>query len=491
MTSPIVAELTEDMEAICEKWEASPKDRNQIYYREFAPKFVPLFADLPLNGLRGERPQFKALISVLGFSWQPVALMAAWCRPERVLVLGTPDSLALDVDGDSVREAIPAASGLPAAMFSYRRLGAAEDLDIYRTVRDFIRDYDLKPHEIAIDPTGGKKSMSIAAGLAGFLTGAWIVYVDYKEYIAEGRIPRAGSEYPRLLENPLEVFGDLEFANIKDAFARGGYDEAVGLAGILAKRLYEHREAEALGLMARGYGAWHRFDFKTAKSALSQLDDYLARFQRFGGWSWSGRVSRGLLDHLSILDSITSAMDRLENGPGLDDFSQGLPLVFNHLAAAIRTLRHGQTGAAVLLTYAALERYVDLALVFYFGLDDESPDYGRIEPDMDAFHAAGRALYGKSYKERSLAGPIGLSLGIQLLAALKSEMMPLDLAGDVTALIHHRNKCEYEHGLRPAVLKPKDVERHISTVKGILKKALAHVGVDVDQSLARYLFPKP
>ena len=50
--------------------------------------FAPLFAGLPLHGAPAgfERP--RALVSVLGFSWQPVALMAAWARPERMLAIG-------------------------------------------------------------------------------------------------------------------------------------------------------------------------------------------------------------------------------------------------------------------------------------------------------------------------------------------------------------------------------------------------------------------
>jgi hypothetical protein len=56
--------------------------------------------------------------------------------------------------------------------------------------------------------------MSASAALAGFLAGAPLVYVDYHEYHGLNRIPVAGTEYSRLMKNPLEVLGELELRDV-------------------------------------------------------------------------------------------------------------------------------------------------------------------------------------------------------------------------------------------------------------------------------------
>ncbi len=77
-----------------------------MYADEFGPRFAPLFAQLPLDGWSGPPFSCKALISILGFSWQPVALMAAWLKPAAVLLLGTEDSCDVKVKGKPVKQVI-------------------------------------------------------------------------------------------------------------------------------------------------------------------------------------------------------------------------------------------------------------------------------------------------------------------------------------------------------------------------------------------------
>uniref|UniRef100_A0A7C5AN55 Uncharacterized protein n=1 Tax=Desulfobacca acetoxidans TaxID=60893 RepID=A0A7C5AN55_9BACT len=95
--------------------------------------------------------------------------------------------------------------------------------------------------------------MSASAALAGYLTGAWLVYVDYQEYCPQRRIPLPGSEYPRLLHNPLEVFGDSEWQKIRAALNRGGFEEASHLAGQLADRLYDYSPGRGLEPSGPGF----------------------------------------------------------------------------------------------------------------------------------------------------------------------------------------------------------------------------------------------
>lgn len=490
VAKPVTASLTKELRVIQQRWlTAGREERDIIYANEFAPRFVPLFRQLPLDGWTGERPRFKAVISVLGLSWQPVALMTAWAEPEHVLILGTSESVNAKIGTVSVLEIIAGIAGIPKNRITIQEIKDPVELAIYRGVRDFAERYELKPHEMAIDPTGGKKSMSASAALAGFLLGARIVYVDSSKYHPQDRIPIAGTEYPRVLHNPLDVFGDLEFDRIKQAYRNGNYNQALHMAESLSERLYEPREAEALTLLNRGYGAWDRFDFEKAVQTLRKLKENLNRFLPLGGWKWGSSVVSHLEKQLPIIEDLASITTRVCNGEKPKNMEEGLPLVLNHLAAAKRALSRREIGTSILLVYATLERYVDLCLWVYHGLDDEKPDYSGLDLDLEAFHRIGRILH-KGYQKREPGGPVTLSLGVQLMATTKPELLPQKFLGPIRGIMNDRNKCEYEHGLCPKTFSQEIVEKHLQTVKGIINTFLKGRGKDIEKELEKYAFPQ-
>jgi CRISPR/Cas system-associated protein Csm6 len=213
--------------------------------------------------------------------------MAAWCAPVRLLLLGTPESLENAVAGEPVVDLIARLGGIAREQLEVRRIREPEELHIYREVSLFATYHGLGPRELAIDPTGGKKSMSASAALSGYLTGAWLVYVDYAAYRQEQRIPVPGTEYPRLLHNPLEVFGEHEFGKVRAALNRGGFEEAAHLARQLADRLYESRQAEVWELLAQALGDWERFNFPAAAAGMQRAVERLRQFGILAPWPWA------------------------------------------------------------------------------------------------------------------------------------------------------------------------------------------------------------
>ena len=325
--------------------------------------------------------------------------------------------------------------------------------------------------------------MSASAALAGFLIGAFIVYVDYAKYDPDTRSPLPGTEYPRLLRNPLEEFGEIEFLRFWDHFKEGHYGIAAYIAHSLAERLYEPREAESLALLAEGYDAWQRFRFDRAYDKLKELQSYLSRFARMGRWPWAAQLQVKLSGHLEVLEKLVS-LTNANRKPSF--FEEGMPLVLNHLAATERALARGESGLAVLLTYASLERYIDLRLWTEYGLDDERPDYSllALALDEERFHEVGFQLHGKDYERRDLKGPITLALGIQLLHALNPTEIPKNAFGPLRGLMHDRNKSEFEHGLSPKVIKPENVRKYYETVKLIIKQKFP----TLEEELEKYRF---
>jgi len=430
--------------------------------------------------MQDQRPRF--LVSVLGLSWQPVALMAAWCRPVRMLVLGTDESLSMKVAGEGVLSLVARVAGIDRDIVEVRRVGDPGEGDIYRAVRDFLGS-GISPREVFIDPTGGKKSMSASAALAGFVAGAPLVYVDYGKYHGPNRIPVPGTEYPRLLTNPLEVLGDLELRDIFAAFNRSDFGEAELLAQKLAARLYEPREAEALAELAGGYAAWDRFEFGPARDKLAKADSVITGFAGRGKWGWTESVRDVLTGNLRALESLAN----LTKTPA--SIEEGLPLVTWYLAAAQRMADAGKTSLAVLLLYAAMERYLGLCLRIEHSLDDEHPEYSQVKDKIDwkRFDEAGTKLFGKRYHRRELEGPLMFANSAQLLAALAPDRLDLKDLGPLQGLSTSRNKCEYEHGFLPEWPAREGVQRFFSGVRSIVGRCCG--GARLEEMLADYRFP--
>lgn len=490
LTKPVLAILSPELQSIQARWIALEREKNgraqqdELYAKEFARPFIRFFADLPLHGAPADMQRPRALVSVLGLSWQPVALMAAWCKPERMLVLGTDKSLEMMAAGKSVLALVAHMAGISRDAIEHARVGDPGEADVYSAVRDFLRRSGIPARKIFVDPTGGKKSMSVSAALAGFLAGAPLVYVDYGEYQGPNRIPVAGTEYPRLLANPLEVMGDLELRDIFGAFNRSDFQEAERLAERLVERLYEPREAECLARLARGYAAWDRFDFGTAREALREARDMLDRFTGQGRWGWEPAVRPVLERNLPALEALAQVLKRP------DRIEAGIPLLAWYLAAARRLLNVGKLSLAVLLTYAAVERYLDLCLWIDHGLDDEKPDYSRLGARLDRakFNEAGRRLFGNDYKPREMDGPLMFMNSAQILVALAPQRLEMNDLGPLIGLANARNKCEYEHGFVPKVPLRKDVERYLQKAGEIISR-LTGGCESLQQMLNSHSFP--
>lgn len=475
--------LPEELAAVKKDWlELSRKDQDRIYAQKFAPEFAKLFAQLPLYGAPADLEKPRFLISVLGLSWQPVALMAAWCRPERILLLGTEESLKLTVDGECVLSLIARIAGLHRDAVESVRVGDPGEADIYRAVRDFLAS-GVQPRQVFVDPTGGKKSMSAAAALAGFLAGAPLVYVDYAEYHGPNRIPVAGTEYPRLLTNPLEVLGDLEKRDLLAAFDRSDFDEAERLARRLATLLYEPREAEALAELAAGYGAWDRFQFQKARDHLKKARGLIQQFSAAGRWEWVDRIGEQLDRNVEAIKRL-AAVD--EKPSAIED---GLPLVIWYLAAAERMLEAKKSSLAVLLLYAAMERYAGLCLRADYGLDGEKPDYARVKDriDPDRYDRVGKRLFGEAYKRRALEGKLMFSNSLQLLATLAPALLTENDLTALKRLAATRNKTMFEHGFLPKTPKAGDVRDYAAAVKAIVARGCKTQ--QLEELLKDYRFP--
>lgn len=476
-----------DLNTAIEAWQAMPPmERKQYYAASLGVMLAQRFARLPLAGRGRDMAEFRprALVSLLGFSWETVALLSAWAQPEQILVLGTGPTLAQQVEGEPVSAVIARVSGVPASRFRFEELQDEDESSVYRAVQTFARDGGFAPGEVAIDPTGGKKGLSAAAALAGFMLSAPILYVDYAEYSTEERRPAPGTEYPRLLTNPLEVFGDIEIKRALEAFDAGHFEEARRRAELVAERHPEPREARVLACLAEGYGNWSRGDLdracKVLREGLKGLQDVAAEFS----WRWAGGLETVVTENVTLLEEILAIGDQ----PA--DMATAMPLVLNQVAASRRAADLCAFEAALPLLYSAFEWYINLRIRIDFGLRDDQLFTTLIEDKKEAFHRTGKLLYGEAYQaQMSMGGRLMFGKGLQVLATLAPEEYPepeelqtLIKMGDI------RNNTPFGH-IRQFVPVAEETFRSFETaVVGALGRC-AGTG-RIETQLARFRFPK-
>lgn len=466
--------LPDDIKGVVAKWRnLDRRQQDELYAQELGPRFAPYFARLPIEGATDDLQQPKALIAVLGLSWQPVALMAARCKPESVLLVGTAESVGKRIGDETVVAVIARVAGLPESAFTTECVDDPLEEQIYLVVRRFLDDRRLEGNECWVDPTGGKKSMSASAALAAFVIGAPLLYVDYGEYLDVGRIPVAGTEYPRLLRNPLAVYGDMEIDAALASFDGGLFGEASLIVTRLLERIDDKRETRTLRRIIEGYSFWNYFDFKAAKNrldgvGLAPASAHPERPNIQVAWRWSKSFCERIEGNRAALDAL-QRLTSIKN-PNLID---SVPLLAFYAASARRLLtdKHQHLSQSVMLAYAMVERYIVLSLQALGACDVRAQFVSNKCPSPNNCVDAGRALFGAEHEQRPFRGNVMFANGALALSTLAPERLPPKELPFLRNLAIIRNATEYEHGLIPRVPAPDVAERLVAEAIDLMHRS--------------------
>lgn len=246
------------------------------------------------------------LISMVGFSLEPVMHTVLTLRPQEVLFVFTRESIQF-------RPYIRTIDYLKALIDFHGEgydpivkcivLKSTETAHVFTTVRSAINDA-LVDGAIAIDVTGGKKSMDASAFLAAALFDSIaIYYVDYEKYESKGAYPVWGSEFLNELDNPYSDFNVRNEHLVKELWEKGNYSAVKGFAESLIKSLTPEKAKKyslednrdrflEIAKAAACYDAWHRFDYEVAGKHMFKA-----------GSSWHGQVLEALAQCTDVLVS--------------------------------------------------------------------------------------------------------------------------------------------------------------------------------------------
>ncbi|HND31844.1 MAG TPA: hypothetical protein PLA94_17700, partial [Myxococcota bacterium] len=217
--------------------------REQVYPMEQARILRAASREAPLD----------LLFVTCGAQADSVTLSVRASPARYVALLHTPESEA------SAKECIQRI-GLLADQAGLLSVGDGKDQsEIYRVIFELWQRRG-KPKAVAVDVTGGFKTMSAAGAMAGaMLPGGRVHYVDSEQPRYHGRL--VWIQQRRItLDNPLVVFGDLEREAVWQLLRDGRWDAAAVRLQALHDRLDQVGDRLNF-LVSQGYAALERMNF--------------------------------------------------------------------------------------------------------------------------------------------------------------------------------------------------------------------------------------
>ncbi len=429
---------------------------DKYYYENIFPEVIDHFCSK-----RRELSKFRYLISLLGFSPQPVILFIRAVNPEKVLFIYSEET-------ESLLDTVHKWTDLKMSQVSKEVVRSSDPTEVYKAIKNFVNK--KAPKEVLLDITGGKKAMVGGAAMAGSLLGVVIGYVDYEKYLEDLRQPEPGTEYPNLLKNPYYVLGDLDLEKAKEAFNQCNFGRCLEILNVLEDRVEDIWGIRKLKQLAKIYRLIDAFNFS---EALNLLESYLVKYQDDKRWIPMDRITP-MRDILKILIN--------QDHPDYNYYA-----CLNTYFSAERFAGRSRYDIAVFLMYRTIEMVLSSVLKG-LGIDPSRPVY----PDWideRKFNDELQEVFEKDYSEKKLPEKVGLMDSAIILAIKRDPIMEeLDLK-ELRGIIALRNESIFTHGFRP--LKEEDFKKIRRTTRKLLEKYLSLISKpSVKDSEYLFNFPK-
>ena len=450
-----------------------------VFYDEHIFPFVKeTFVNNPKNR---QNKEYCGLILPLGYSPEPLILSILAIKPKRVGLLYTNET-------EKLLPRIQEETALTLDQLDKLKIDGSSTVDVYKAIMELYEKWE-RPTNVAVDITGGKKSMVGGAAMAGAVLGADIFYVDNTKF-TQGK-PEPGSEYLSLLDNPYTVFGDLEVEKARDLYNRHDYTGALRIFQQLEEYVGDPNQAkvyEAYKLLCATYEAWDNLDISSGKNNLGQLIGILSRFSSLNGLEPLHNFKETLVKQektLECLDDIFNDEKFAFCIPG------GFHFAFMLYHNALRREAQGKLDMACLIFYRLLE-WIGQHRLAKYGINASQPDYSKsgIEQNQlfERYRQKREEVYGNADMS-ALPVPVALVDGFLILDALEDEIVK-DLNWQAfRGQVEIRNQSIYAHGM--SKINPKSFKAFKSTVEKRFKRAQDLAGIDADVFNTQHKFIAP
>jgi CRISPR-associated protein (TIGR02710 family) len=385
-----------------------------------------MVSDKFIKKASAQKGKSKHLISLVGFSPEPIILTIRALQPEKVYFIATADT-------ENQLNLIVEKCNLKPSQYYKEIVDSSRTVEVYAAIKKF--SAGITPRELAIDITGGKKSMVGGGAEAGGILGCSVFYVDYAEYDKDLRKPKPGTEFLNFLENPYEVFGDLEIKRAHSLYEQGDYTAAIEILSQLIRRVPDPAGLEIKLQLVCLMQNWEDYQFAKALRNAENALELINRYRQLHNL-------KPLLDiKLQILGSLT--------GNEAEKW-----IIPNHLIISERYYQRGKFDFAILLLYRTLEMVFSYRLSLEYGIDASDPNYQKRPDLLDKYREVIQSIY--QYNSRLPEGlpvKIGLMAAAMLLQAMDDQLVSGVSLSQINLEAEKRNKGILAHGVQPNTAK--------------------------------------
>lgn len=450
------------------------------------------------------------LVISVGTSYEPIVLNISLLKPKQILFLYTEKT-------KQYLDKIVKTCKLGLDCFAMRQIHETNPLDMYREIKRAFLEWG-RPEKLYIDFTGGTKSMSAAAAMAGALIHVQLVYVGTQDYLSDFRKPKPGSETLYYISNPLQVFGDLEIEKAVTLFEQGNYAGAREKLKELKERVPEpdiRQQMNFLYLLAGGYEQWDALDFIKASEIFQQLIYEVKRDREVHPDFILVDCSRKMQEQGQILQElakIPSLIEKRQNVTVLATEEYIFPLIFTMYSNALLREKQEKYDMATLLLYRVLEMIEQRRLAIYnlYVSDmrydkiqyrkDRNDDYLALSEDKRLGKLKAtvmqikKILFGQAGSD-FLPDRVSLLEGFILLLSLNDEICMMkngkhvDKLKRIRSMVYLRNNSIFAHGLGAVSLL--EYQKFKNFVTDMLREFCVVENIDFENYLDIFQFIVP
>lgn len=333
---------------------------DDFYERELIKLIIKEFVK---NNKEKKVEDVEYMIFSVGTSYEPLVLTLSLLKPKKILFLYTEKT-------ENIIEKIVNICKLGSSRYSKSIVNETDSLEVYREIKKAYIQWEM-PRKLYIDFTGGTKSMSVAAAMAGAMIEVQLVYVGTEHYLQHFRKPYPGSERICFIANPYEVFGDFEIEKAMNLFQQYDYAGASERLGLLCEKVPDpliRQQLRFIHLLSSAYEAWDSLDFSTAYKCMCCLNSELQRDKKlYPKTVLMDQISQLQKQQLilSNLIEIPQLMIEKKNMDILKNHKYIVPLMFTmYKIADIREVQE-KYDAATLMLYRLLEMIEQCRLARY------------------------------------------------------------------------------------------------------------------------------
>ena len=462
------------------KWkrmDRTTRDASNAAIAFYDENIFPLVKEVFINKNRPHK-EYDVLILTVGLSPEPLILSILAIKPTHVGLLYTEET-------ERFLERIQQEANLTTLQLlnGARKIDGSNVAEIYETIMELYIEWD-SPANIAVDITGGKKSMVSGAAMAGAVLGADIYYVDTDNFDRDLGKPEPGSEFLSLLDNPYTVFGDMEAEKAEVLYQSHDYTGAKGIFNRLQKQVGDADKAkvyEAYELLCTTYEAWDNLAISQAETFLKRLLTLLNQFPTLAELSPLHDVQSILVkqgEALSCLQQVIKDPQLVLSAP--DGFHFAFTLYYN----ALRRKAQGKLDLACLILYRLLE-WIGQHRLAHHDINTRKPNYSKIDKAtlFTRYQQKGEKVF-EDFDRSILPTPIGLVDGFLILHALDDPIVDRLDWGTLRDQVDTRNQNIYAHGM--SRIDGKAFKAFQKTVNALFSKAQAIEGINANTFIEQH-----